>query len=123
MIIGQVNPRTEAVIPVTIQNNTGRTQTLDAIIDTGFSGYISLPLVTITALQLTYAQSRIFSLGNNARVNFDLYEAVLEWEGQERDVLVLASEAHPLIGMSLLKGYRITIDAIDGGEVRIEPRP
>lgn len=123
MIIGQVNSNTEAVIPVTIRNAGGQAQKMNAIIDTGFSGYLSLPLATIVFLQLTFAESRVYSLGNNEQVNFDLYEAVLEWDGSERTILVLASEAHPLVGMSLLKGFRLVIDAIDGGEVRIEPCP
>jgi len=123
MIIGQINSHTEAVIPVSIRDATGQTRILDAIIDTGFSGYLSLPVATTSALQLMFLEARVFSLGNNMQVNFDIYEAVLVWDGQERDILVLASEAHPLVGMSLLKGFCVMIDVIDGGEVRIEARP
>jgi clan AA aspartic protease len=94
---------------------------LDAVIDTGFSGYLTLPLATITMLQLPFLSSRVFSLGNNSQVNFDIYMATLLWNGQDRDIQILASEAHPLVGMSLLKGFRITIDAVDGGEVHIAP--
>ena len=123
MIVGHVNQRIEAIIPITIRNALLRDVTLDAIIDTGFSGYLSLPLATITALQAPLIETRPFSLGNNVRVDFDLYGATIVWDGQERDILVLASEAHPLVGMSLLNGFRITIDAIDGGQVYIEARP
>ncbi len=123
MILGQVNPRIQVVIPIMIRDATGNLLTLDGIIDTGFSGYLTLPLATITALQLPFLNSRVFSLGNNAQVNFDIYKATLLWDGQDRNIQVLASEAHPLVGMALLKGYRITIDAVDGGTVRIEPRP
>lgn len=112
----------EAVIPVLVQDVTGRLLTRNAVIDTGFSGYLTLPLATITILQLPFLSSRVFSLGNNAQANFDIYKATLLWDGQERDIKVLASETHPLVGMSLLKGFRITIDAVDGGEVRIEKR-
>jgi predicted aspartyl protease len=123
VIIGQVTPRNEAEIPVVIRDAAGQAQPLDAIVDTGFSGYLSLQLAKINALQLTFVESRVFSLGDNMPVNFDLYAAVLVWDGQERDILVLASEAHPLVRMSLLKGFRLTINAIDGGEVRIERLP
>jgi len=123
MIIGRVNPHLEAIIPVMVRNSTGHLLTLDAVIDTGFSGYLTLPLAVITALQLPFLSSRVFSMGNNAQANFDVYKATLRWNEEERDVKVLASEVHPLVGMSLLKGFRITIDAIDGGEVRIERRP
>lgn len=123
MIIGQVNPRNEAIIPVHVGAAGGQKLTLDARIDTSFSDYLSLPLATITALQLPYVETRTYSLGNNTRVDFDLYSATILWDGQERTILVLASEAHPLVGMALLKGFRLYIDAVDGGEVRIEARP
>ncbi|HLK57892.1 MAG TPA: hypothetical protein VKU00_15095 [Chthonomonadaceae bacterium] len=122
MILGQVNPRLEAIIPVIIRDVAGQPITRDAVIDTGFSGYLTLPQITITELQLPFLSSRVFSLGNNAQANFDIYMATLLWDGQERDIHVLASEAAPLVGMLLLKGFRLTIDAVDGGEVRIEPR-
>jgi len=123
VILGQVNPRTEAVIAVMMRDAAGHLLARDAVIDTGFSGYLTLPLATITALQLPFLSSRVYSLGNNAQANFDTYKATLLWDGQEQDIKVLASEAHPLVGMSLLKGFRITINAVDGGEVRIELCP
>ena len=122
MIQGQVTSRLEAVNRVTIRGVSAPSQTVDAVIDTGFSGYLSLPPATITALRLPFAEARVYSLGNNAEVIFDLYEAVIIWDGQQREILVLVSEADALVGMALLKGFRLTIDAIDGGEVRIEVR-
>lgn len=106
-----------------IRDASGQTLALDAVIDTGFSGYLTLPIATISALQLSYSSSRVFALGDNSQVNLDLYEATILWDGVDKDILVLASEAHPLVGMSLLRGFHIFIDAIDGGEVRIEARP
>ena len=123
MILGQVNPSTEAVIPVTTRDAVGQALTLDAVIDTGFTGYMTLPTAAIVALQLPFLGSQVFSLGNNAQASFDLYKATVSWDGHDRDVKILASEAHPLVGMSLLRGFRILIDAVDGGEVRIEPLP
>jgi clan AA aspartic protease len=120
VIVGHVNSRTEAIVSFVIRSAFGSDLTVGAVIDTGFSGYLSLPPATIGTLRLAYSTSRAFSLGDNTPVSFDLYEATVEWDGKERDILVLASEAQPLVGMSLLKGFRLTVDAVDGGEVRIE---
>ena len=122
MIIGQVNPHTEAIIPVEIRDTYGIVSLHDAIIDTGFSGYLTLPSAVISGMRLPFVSSELYSLGNNAQVTFKLYSCTILWDGKERDIDVLASDTQPLAGMSLLKGFHISIDAVDGGEVRIEPR-
>ena len=122
MIEGMVNPYTEAEIPVVVLGPEGRMLKLTAIIDTGFSGYLTLPQEIIVSLGLPYFEGRTFLLGNNTEVTFAVYEAVVSWTGVDREIQVLASEAHPLVGMALLKGYQIFIDAIDGGRVSIEDR-
>lgn len=72
MILGQVNPHMEAVVPITIRDARSQPLTLDAVLDTGFSGYLTLPLATITALQLLFLGSRVFLLGNNAQANSEV---------------------------------------------------
>jgi predicted aspartyl protease len=73
-------------------------------------------------LGLSFLTSRVYTLGDNSEVNFDIYLCVALLDGEERNCKVLASEAFPLVGMALLKGHRLVIDVIDGGEVRIERR-
>lgn len=42
------------------------------------------------------------------------------WHGREREVQVLATEGGPLVGMPVLRGSRLTVDATPGGAVRVE---
>ncbi len=51
MIEGFVNARLEAVVTVTLQGPAGQTQEVDAVIDTGFNGYLNLPM-TMADLEL-----------------------------------------------------------------------
>ena len=57
---------------------------------------------------------------NGSETLFDLYAATIIWDGQYRDIDVAESETESLIGMALLYGYRVQIDTIEGGIVRIE---
>lgn len=41
MIEGIVNASREAVVPLTVASPAGRTQPIDAVIDTGFSGFLT----------------------------------------------------------------------------------
>jgi hypothetical protein len=42
------------------------------------------------------------------------------WDGQYREIYIAESETEPLIGMALLYGYRLQVDTIEGGIVKIE---
>lgn len=52
-----------------------------------------------------------------------LYIAEVVWDGQYRTVDIIESETVPLIGMRLLRGYDLHIQAIEGGYVKIEALP
>ncbi len=49
---GEVNARTEAVLPVHIRAARGQVEEIEAVIDMGFSGYLALPPPMVAALQL-----------------------------------------------------------------------
>jgi hypothetical protein len=51
---------------------------------------------------------------------FDVYTGLVIWDGEYRYIDINAAETAPLVGMSLLYGYRVQIDAIEGGLVTIQ---
>jgi predicted aspartyl protease len=51
---------------------------------------------------------------------FKIYLAVVIWDGQYCEIYVNESETFPLIGMRLLRGYDLRIQAIEGRTVAIE---
>jgi hypothetical protein len=42
------------------------------------------------------------------------------WDGELRQIDANAAETTPLVGMSLLYGYRMQLDVIEGGTVTIQ---
>jgi predicted aspartyl protease len=54
MITGVVNVEFEPIIPLSIRRADGTILTQDAIVDTGFNGWLSLPPDLITQLNLTW---------------------------------------------------------------------
>jgi predicted aspartyl protease len=67
--------------------------------------------------------TRFYELGDGNRVEFDIHRVKVLWDGQERDVEALVTGGGVLVGMSLLHGYHLFVDVVDGGEVRIKARP
>ena len=120
MMQGVVNLRREAMLTVAIGNSNRQLQSIDAVIDTGFNGFLSLPSAIITTLDLPWSGSDFVTLGDGSETSFDLYTAVVIWDGQYFEIDIAESETEPLLGMALLYGYRLQVDNIEGGVVMIE---
>jgi clan AA aspartic protease len=123
MMQGSVNLRREATLTVVVGNSNRQLQAINAVIDTGFSGFLSLPSEIIANLDLPWSASDIVALGDGSETLFDLYTGIVIWDGQYRDIYIAESETEPLLGMALLYGYRLQVDTIEGGLVTIEMLP
>lgn len=123
MITGRVTALREATIGLTVTGSNQRQQVLEAVLDTGFNGFLTLPNHVVRALGLPFVGNRRVTLGDGSIVALDLYLATVFWHEQEREVLVLQADGGPLVGMALLSGNRVILHVIDDGEVLIEPWP
>jgi clan AA aspartic protease len=120
MIYGVVNLRREATLPLVVGNAEKQQQVVDTVIDTGFNGFLSLSSTVIATLNLPWSASDIVTLGDGSQTLFDIYTAMVIWDGQYREIDIAASETEPLLGMALLYGYRLQVDNVEGGIVKIE---
>ena len=118
MMQGYVNKNYEATILVVVRNNA-KLKSINAVIDTGFTGFLSLPNDIITELGLPWSYRDRGTLGDGSEVLFDIYDAVAIWDGKTKEIEVNSAETDPLIGMSMLRGYRLQVDTIEGGLVVI----
>ena len=120
MIEGRVNANGEATIYLILHGNAGEEQTVEAIIDTGFTGYLSLPAVLIDRLGLSWAGRAQALLADGSLHVFDMYIGTVMWDGQQRTIEVDEADTEPLAGMGLLRGHSLRVDVVENGIVRIE---
>ena len=120
MMQGWVNQNCEAMLPIVVGHGNVPKQMVEALIDTGFSGFLSLPLSMIESLGLNWIFSDFVTLGDGSEVIFQMYRATVIWDGQFKVVDVAASESEPLLGMSLLYGFKLQVEAVERGIVTIE---
>ena len=123
MIIGVVNDKREAVVSIVVRGPHGQEREIEAVIDTGFTGFLTLPFSFIVSLALTWRGQAQAELGDGSLHQFDVYEASVTWDGQLRTVETDAADTMPLIGMGLLYGYDLHIQTVEGGTVTIEALP
>jgi clan AA aspartic protease len=119
MITGVVTGDRQATIHLLVRGPAGQEQEIEAIIDTGFDGALSLPSLLIVQLGLPWRQRGRALLADGRESVFDIYEASVNWDGEARRIHVDEAETAPLVGMSLLEGYELGIEVRAGGKVTI----
>jgi clan AA aspartic protease len=123
MITGRVTAQRDAMVRLVVLDRVHQPHDVDAVIDTGFNGFLTLPRAMVQTLQLPLAGNRRVTLGDGSTVVLDLYLATVLWDTQPREVLVLAAEGGPLMGMAMLYGHRVILHVVDNGDGLIDPWP
>ena len=123
MITGTVTDDREIVIQLQALAADQSLVSFEAVVDTGFNGFLTLPIDVLNTLGASAAGTRRAELGDGNLVEMDVYFVKVKWRDEERELLALQADTTPLVGMSLLWGSRVVFDAQDGGAVRIDTIP
>lgn len=75
MISGSVNTQREAVIQLEILGDNQQRQTVQAVIDNGYTGFLTLPSSIIADLNLTWYMQQEGLLDDGSLHIFNVYEA------------------------------------------------
>ncbi len=109
-----------ATIPVTFRLNNQPDFSIEFVVDTGFTGSLCLPPEAIAVLGLPFEYEIPANLANNSNVFLKMYTATIRWNGEDREVNVLAAGRKPLLGVALMSGNELFVHFIEGGLVSIE---
>ncbi|MFN7511446.1 clan AA aspartic protease [Microcystis sp.] len=121
MMMGSVNSRREAIIQFVVLGENHQRQAIKAVIDTGYTGFLTLPSAIITTLGLTWYMQEEGILDDGSLCMFNVFETTVIWDGQIKSIEINESETDPLVGMGLLDGYELNIQGFAGGLVTIKP--
>ncbi len=123
MITGIVNSFLEATVELPLFDIRGQEQVIVTIIDTGFDEALTLPTSLIQSLGLPFRGSGTTLLADGSESQYNIHEAVVNWDGQFQQILVNGAETDPLLGMALLEDYELRVQVRPGGKVRITALP
>jgi clan AA aspartic protease len=96
---------------------------VEAVIDTGFNGFLTLPPALIATLGLPWLCRQQGQLADGSFHVFDVYVATVDWDGQQRSVEVESADADPLLGMALMEDFELRIEVRSGGAVTFTAIP
>ena len=122
-MIGSVTEEFDAVVRLAVRGSQGQLEPFDAVIDTGFNGWLSLPPSMINDLELRWKRQGRAILADGSERDFDIYDAVISWNGQLSRIQIDECDTMPLIGMRLLEGFQLLINVQPEGSVEIRTLP
>ncbi len=111
-----------AFVKLTICTPTGQELEIEALIDTGFTGYLCMPPAMISDLGLSHKGKSQVRLADGRGEAVDYYRATVIWDDQQRAVHVYKMH-DSIVGMSLIRGYELKVEAVVGGNVTINRLP
>jgi clan AA aspartic protease len=123
MMTGHVNAYRQAVVSLVVRGPANVGREIDAVVDTGFNGFLTLPASLIQELGLVWRRRGRAMLADGSDSLFDIYEGTVAWDNTWRRTAVDEAECDPLVGMSLLDGYQLSIQVTADGRVVISPLP
>jgi clan AA aspartic protease len=117
---GQVDESGRALISVSIRPpDSARINTVEAWIDTGFTGELVLSQQLIKELSLPQSGTIKAVLADGSEVVLTTHSCQISWFGNERQLEVVANEGqYPLLGVGLLLGLDVHI-SYRTGEIAI----
>ena len=122
MIEGMVNDAYEPVVTLALQGPAGQTREIEAVIDTGFTGFLTVTPALAAELGMHYRGRGWATLADGNEVTFNVYAVTVLWDGQPRYVEADAADTTPLVGMQLLNRHSVYLEIEDGGRVVIQAR-
>ena len=123
MHYGVVHGGLEAGIALNLVAPDGSRIEVDFAIDTGFTEEMTLPPDIIDQLNLPTHRQLALAKADGTVYDGDTYVGNVCWHDRIRTIEVISVDADPLVGMRLLAGSNLSIDAEPGGAVTISELP
>ena len=114
MITGTVNAHREPIIRISVLDIHRQLHERDAILDTGFNGWLTLPPEFVASLDLSWQRMGTAILADGSQTLFDVYEATVLWDDQLITISVDEAASEPLLGMALMYGYELLLPVMEG---------
>lgn len=119
MIEGRVSANLDALVALPVIGQDGQSREIEFLIDTGFTGSLTLTPTLASELGLRLASARPMMLADGSVRLIPEYYVNVNWDGRVKLVRVGALDSAPTIGTSLLDGYDLNIQFREGGRILI----
>ncbi|MFH1049149.1 MAG: hypothetical protein V1732_05810 [Patescibacteria group bacterium] len=108
---GIINPKESPKIKIGLHGQLSKPQEFDAIVDTGFTGTISMPFAKALPLGLILFGTASFTLADGSKENTFLCVGFANIEGKQKSVVISLSKGNDiLVGTEFLSTFSIKLE-------------
>ena len=122
MTTGHIDQHGHPVLPVDLFDRQGRLHRVEAMIDTGFDDFLTLPAHLVQRMGLVWASRMPMQVATSEWAQFDVYAADVLWLGNRLLLRVLQTQSEILVGTRLLWESQLTVQFWEGGSVNVQAR-
>jgi clan AA aspartic protease len=109
-VTGYVDELRQPRIKLTVKGNR-KAIGIEPIVDTGFDGYLSLPVAVAIPLGLELKGRVPVELADGSMKNELTFRGTVVWQGHEYQIEIFLTESkNALIGSGLMQGQKLAID-------------
>ena len=112
---------------VEVTGNGGDSAMIEATLDTGFTGSLALPFEMVDRLGLEYLRDRAVILADGSQREVGIFRGSVMLATEWHDVHIHIGGPGALVGMRLMWGANISLDAVAEGDIEYRsldlPRP
>ncbi len=119
MITGRIVNR-QALVPITYRLPGHPDFVIEHVVDTGFTGQLTLPASAVAAMGLPLDHSENINLANDSSEQVPFHFATILWEGQEFVADVIATGRKPLFVTALMDGKELVIQFAEQGIMTLD---
>lgn len=112
--------RYEGIVRLSVISQRGQREEVEANVDTGYDGFLTLPPTMIRELELRWITYGDATLADGSEIEFDVHEGEILWDRRRVVIPIDSSDSMPLIGMRLLEGFEVTLQVRQDGPVLIK---
>lgn len=109
-----------ALLPVIFRLPGRPDSIIKFVVDTGFTGFLTLPPAAVTAMGLSHVTDQESRLADDSITTIPVYSVTIVWKGVEIEARVLAMGRRPLLGTALLADSQLLTQFVEGGLVTVE---
>ncbi|MFB6099119.1 MAG: clan AA aspartic protease [Salinibacter sp.] len=122
MMTGALTSDGEPVLRLTVEGPAGA-RDIEALVDTGFNGGLTLSSGLIAALGLPEKTVMEVTLADGRVRDVQTYVGTVALNGTSKRVLIAESPTTPLVGTSLLWGFSLYAEFQADGAVKVDRLP